>query len=115
MLSLTEIKTGKRILFRDEPHLVLDDVHSKTGPMRAVLRTKLKNLLSGAIFDHTFQGAEKVEETEVTQSKAQYLYHDKGSYTFMDMTSFDQFTLPTEVIGEAAHYLVEGTEVTIIN
>lgn len=115
MLSLTEIKTGKKILFNGEPHLVLEYQHSKTGPMRAVMRTKLKNLLSGAIIDYTFQGAEKVDEAEVTKSKAQYLYHEGDTFFFMDMENFDQFTLEKGVLEKATDYLVEGTEITILN
>ncbi len=115
MLSLTEIKTGKKILFNEEPHLVLSYQHSKTGRAGAVLRTKLKNLLSGAIIDHTFQGADKVEEVEVVSSKAQYLYREGSEYQFMDVVSYDQFSLSEEVIGEAKRYLVEGTEVSILN
>ncbi len=115
MLSLTEIKTGKKILFNAVPHLVLSYQHSKTGRAGAVLRTKLKNLLSGGIIDQTFQGADKVEEVEVVSSKAQYLYREESNYQFMDTASYDQFSLPESVIGEAKQYLVEGTEVSIIN
>ncbi len=114
MLSLTEIKTGKKILFRDEPHLVLEYQHSKTGPQRAVLRTKLKNLVNGAIIDYTFKGAESAEEVEVTRATAQYLYHQGDEYSFMDMESYDQFTLDKEVLGSTTEYLVDGTEVTIL-
>jgi elongation factor P len=115
MLSITEIKTGKKILFNNEPHLVLEYQHSKTGRAGAVMRTKLKNLLSGAIITHTFQGADKVEEVEVVPSKAQYLYTEGKDYQFMDTASYEQFALPEEVIGEAKSYLVEGTEVAILN
>ncbi|MBI2439062.1 MAG: elongation factor P [Candidatus Moranbacteria bacterium] len=115
MLGLTEIKTGKRIIFNGEPFLVLDYQHSKTGRAGAVLRTKLKNLLTGAIIDQTFQGADKVEEAEVSKSLAQYLYHEGEEYLFMDTESYDQFSLAKNVLGNAIHYLVEGTEVTVLN
>ena len=55
MLSISEIKNGKNILFENEPFLVLSSQHSKTGRAGAVLRTKLKNLLTGALIDKTFQ------------------------------------------------------------
>lgn len=114
MLSLTEIKTGKKILWRNEPHLVLEYQHSKTGPQRAVLRTKLKNLINGAIIDYTFKGAESAEEAEVTRATAQYLYHQGDEYSFMDMEGYDQFTLSRDILGENARYLVDGTEVTLL-
>lgn len=115
MLNITEIKTGKKILWSDEPYVVLDYQHSKIGRGGAVMRTKLKSLLSGAIIDHTFQGADKVEEAEISKSKAQYLYRDGEAYQFMDMATYDQFSLAKNVLGTLALYLVEGTEVSILN
>ena len=115
MLNLTEIKTGKRILFNGEPYVVLDYQHSKTGRAGAVLRTKLRNLLTGGTIDQTFQGSDRVEESEIGKSKAQYLYKESDSFAFMDMENYDQFSLSAEVIGDMANYLVEGTEVTLLS
>ncbi|MDO8565921.1 MAG: elongation factor P [Candidatus Moranbacteria bacterium] len=115
MLNLTEIKTGKKIVWNDEPYIVMDYQHSKIGRGGAVMRTKLKNLLSGAIIDYTFQGAEKVEEAEISKSHAQYLYHDGEEYQFMDTVTYDQFSLSKKVLGEMPSYLIEGTEVSILN
>lgn len=115
MLNITEIKTGKKIIWNNEPYVVLEYQHSKIGRGGAVMRTKLKNLLSGAIIDYTFQGADKIEEAEVSKSRAQYLYRDGTEYFFMDTESYDQFSLEESVIGDSSHYLVEGTEVSIIN
>lgn len=115
MLNLTEIKTGKKIVWNGEPYIVMDYQHSKIGRGGAVMRTKLKNLLSGAIIDYTFQGAEKVEEAEISKSHAQYLYHDGEEYQFMDTVTYDQFSLSKKVLGEMPLYLIEGTEVSILN
>lgn len=115
MLNLTEIKTGKRILWNEEPYVVVEYQHSFLGRGGAVMRTKLKNLLSGAIIDYTFQDKDKVDEAEVAKSKAQYLYHEGNEYSFMDMADYDQFTLDKETLGPLADYLVDGTEVTMLN
>lgn len=115
MLGLTDIKTGRVILHNNEPYKVLDYQHSMIGRGGAVMRTKLKNLLSGAIIDYTFAGADKVEEAEISQSHAQYLYHEGEQYQFMDTESYDQFFLNEESLGDAIQYLVEGTEVSILN
>ncbi len=115
MLNLTEIKTGKRILWNEEPYVVVEYQHSFLGRGGAVMRTKLKNLLSGAIIDYTFQDKDKVEEAEVIKSKAQYLYHTDDEYSFMDMEDYDQFTLDKSVLGPLAEYLIDGTEVTMLN
>jgi len=98
-----------------EPYKVLSDEHSKMGRAGAVLRTKLKNLITGAVLEKTFQGADKVEEADVERTYAQYLYQDGDGFAFMDSASYEQFSLPKNVIGDLANYLVEGVEVSIIN
>jgi elongation factor P len=115
MLSISDIKTGKNIILNGEPFSVLYHEHSKTGRAGAVLRTKIKNLKTGAAMEKTFQGADKIEEADISKSKAQYLYKDPGGYAFMDNVTYDQFTLSKEVLGSAPEYLIEGTEVTVLN
>jgi len=114
MLNLTEIKVGKKILFDGQPFLVMFSQHSKMNRAGAVLRTKLKNLLTGAIIQKTFQGADKVEEAEVDDKQVQYLYRDNGGFVFMDLESYDQLSLSEKVIGNRAGYLKEGTEVKLL-
>ncbi len=113
MIGINDIKLGKVILIDGQPHKVLSREHSKMGRMGAVLRTKLKNLVTGAMFDKTFQGADKVKEATIERRKAQYLYSDSDNYTFMDLESFDQFALSTQTIGESTKYLTENMEVII--
>jgi len=115
MLNLNEIKTGKYIVFNEEPYVVLYHEHSKTGRAGAVLRTKMKNLLSGVVIEKTFQGADKIREADISKSKAQYLYQEGKGYFFMDNATFDQFNLSREVLGDMPFYLVEGMEVIILN
>lgn len=115
MLSLNEIKTGKNIVIEGAPYVVLYHEHSKMGRAGAVLRTKLKNLMTGAIMEKTFQGADKVEEAEITKSKAQYIYKEGSDFYFMDNDSYEQFSLPEEALGNAPSYLKEGTEVIMLN
>jgi elongation factor P len=115
MLSISDIKTGKNIVLNGEPCAVIFCEHSKMGRAGAVLRTKLRNLISGAVLEKTFQGADKLEEAEITKSKAQYLYKEEDNYIFMDSQSYDQFFLPRETLGGSARYLIEGTEVVVLN
>lgn len=115
MLGLTDIKTSKKIILDGQPYSVLDYTHSKTGRAGAVLRTKLKNLATGATIDKTFQGADKVEEADISKSKAQYLYAQGDDHYFMDMESYDQFSLPATALGNATNYLTEEMEVTLLN
>lgn len=115
MLSLADIKTGKTILLNNDPFAVLYHEHSKTGRAGAVLRTKIKNLRTGSVIEKTFQGYDKVEDAEIIKSKAQYLYREGDLFHFMDSATYDQFSLEKSVIGDAPQYLIEGTEVDIVN
>lgn len=115
MLNISEIKSGKNIVWEEVPYAVTYHEHSKTGRAGAVLRTRLKNLLTGAVLEKTFQGSEKVFDADISKSQAQYLYKEGSDYHFMDSKSYDQFSLSQEVLGNATNYLKEGTEVTVLN
>ena len=114
MLNMSEIKTGKNILWEGQPFTVLSHEHSKTGRAGAVLRTRLKNLITGAIFDKTIQGSEKIDEADISKAKAQYLYKEGDNFVFMDNENYEQFELSKDVLGDMALYLMDGTEVTIL-
>lgn len=115
MLNINDIKIGKGIVLSGEPYAVIFCEHSKMGRAGAVLRTKVKNLITGAILEKTFQGADKIEEAEIEKSQAQYLYKEGENYVFMDNENYDQFFLAREVLGNSSEYLIEGTEAIILN
>jgi elongation factor P len=114
VMNLTDIKTGKKILWNEDPFVVLDYQHTFLGRGGAVVRTKLKNLRSGAIVDYAFQDKDKFDEAEVTKKAAQYLYHEGDRYSFMNLEDYDQFELERSILGSAATYLVDGTEVSVL-
>ena len=115
MLSISDIKTGKKIVLDGEPYEVIYHEHSKMGRAGAVLRTKLKNLKNGAVQEKTFQGSDRVEEADISKSKAQFLYTEGDDYAFMDNETFDQFSIEKEALGDIVNYLTEGLEVTLLN
>lgn len=115
MLSISDIKSGRNIILNDVPFVVLYHEHSKTGRAGSVLRTKLKNLMTGAVLEKTFQGAEAVQEADITKTKAQYIYKDGKKYSFMDSESYEQFEISEEALSEKVNYLKEGTEASILN
>ncbi len=114
MLGISEIKSGKNIELNGQPYKVLSHEHSKMGRAGAVLRTRLKNLKTGAVLEKTFQGADKVKEADLEINRAQYLYKDNNDYIFMNQDNFEQFTITSQNLGDSANYLIEGTEVNIL-
>lgn len=114
MLSLTDLKPGAAFELEGQPYLILYSEHSKLGRGGAIMRTKIRNLLSGAIIERTFKGSDNFPEADLDYKKAQYLYKDGNDYFFMDLETFEQFFLPADQIGENKNYLKEEAEAEII-
>lgn len=113
MLGITDLKNGTTFEYEAQPWLVLSYEHSKQGRGGAVLRTKIKNLITGAIVQKTFQGNDKFEPVQLERKKAQYLYQDETGYIFMDETSYEQFTFNKETVGDAPKYIKEGDSIEL--
>lgn len=114
MLSITDLKTGTKLTYEGDPYVVISYLHSKMGRGGAVVKTKMKNLRTGSTIDKTFQGADKVDEADLSKKTVMYLYADATHANFMDNDSFEQFTLPIDQIGDQKQYLRENTNVDIL-
>jgi len=114
MLNMSEIKLGKVLKINSEPFVVIKTDHHKMGRGGAVLKTKLKNLITGAVREETYQGADRVEEAQTETKKANYMYKDQANAFFMDNSSFEQFELSLEDISDKAIYLKDDTDVDVL-
>jgi elongation factor P len=110
----TDLKKGVLIELDGAPHQVIESSHIAMGRGGAVMRTKLKNLRSGAVFDRSFRTADKIPSADVNRTTFQYLYHDEGGWHFMHPESYEQLTLGRDAVGEAAPFLVEGAKAIIM-
>lgn len=111
---MNEIKVGKVLVINNEPFVVIKTDHHKMGRGGAVLKTKLKNLISATVLEKTFQGNDKAEEANTSHKKANFMYCDEDNANFMDNDSFEQFTLSLDQIGDKKQFLKEGTDVSIL-
>lgn len=114
MLSLNDIKTGVTIELEGAPYEVVKRQHSKMGRGGAVLRTTLKNLLTGNNIERTFHGEEKFNPANLERHKAQFLYHSDTDFVFMDSATFDQFNIAGPIIGFAGNFLKDGQEIDLV-
>ena len=114
MLSLNEIKVGKVIEINNEPFIVVKADHHKMGRGGAVLKTKLKNLISASVLEKTYQGNDKVAEADIEKKKANFMYKDESEAYFMDNTDFEQFNLPLDQLGSKQKFLKEDTNVDVL-
>ncbi|TAK89037.1 elongation factor P [Patescibacteria group bacterium] len=115
MYGHTDLKKGVAIQIDGAPHLVLESSHIAMGRGGAVMRTKLKNLVNGAIFDRSFRASDKIESADMSRVNMQYLYSDDDAHYFMDQNSFEQVGLNHDVVGDAARYLVGEAKVIILH
>ena len=88
--------------------------HVKPGKGGAFVRTRLKNVKTGRVIDHTFRSGEKVEDVRLDRKTVQYLYRGDGDFIFMDMNSYDQIHIMEEVVGQGANFMKEGMEVEVL-
>jgi len=107
VIAATDFRKGTKILLRDEPHVVLDFKHNKMGRGGALVRAKLKNLVTGSSFEENFRSGEKFSDPQLERRDMQYLYVDDTLYNFMDQESFEQVALNRDVLEDVVGYLKE--------
>ena len=108
MATTNDLKNGMVLNLDGQLWTVVEFQHVKPGKGGAFVRTKLKNVLSGKVVDKTFNAGTKVETETVDRRDMQYLYRDGEDWVFMDMTSYEQFSVPNAVVGDASKYLLEN-------
>lgn len=114
MLNINEIKLGTAIKHNGQPYVVIAAQHVKMGRGGANLKTKLKNLITGQNLEITYSGGDKAEEADLERTKANFLYKDGSNCFFMDNSTFEQFELAEEVIGQQSKFLKDGMPVEVL-
>jgi elongation factor P len=113
MATTNDLKNGMVLNLDGQLWSVIWFQHHKPGKGGAVVRTKLKNVLSGKVVDKTFNADVKVETANVDKRSMTYLYNDGDSYVFMDTETYEQTHLPPDTVGEAANFLLENQDAII--
>ena len=113
MISVNDFKTGLTIEVDGGIWQVLEFQHVKPGKGAAFVRSKLRNLRTGAIQEKTFRGGEKVDRAHIENRKMQYLYANGDQHAFMDLETYEQIELASNQITEQLKFLKENMEVHI--
>lgn len=114
MISTNEFKTGLTILHENNIFLVIEFMHVKPGKGAAFVRTKLRNLRTGAVIDYTFNAGVKVDRAQIDKLPMQYLYGSGDVHTFMNMDTYEQIELDQKQIKNELNYIYEGMTVDIL-
>ena len=110
MISPSEFRTGLTIEFENSIYTIVDFQHVKPGKGAAFVRTKLKNIETGAVTERTFNPKDKFEQAHSERRLTQYLYAGDDMWHFMDTEDYNQFALGTDDLGDAVKYLKQNME-----
>jgi elongation factor P len=106
-ISVNDLKNGITLELDNNLFQVVEFQHVKPGKGGAFVRSKIRNVRTGAVIDKTFNAGIKVEQAIVDRQDMQYLYADGDDYVFMNTATYDQMNVPTTALGDAKDYLLE--------
>src|SRR5271169_2146736 len=107
-VSTNDLKNGMTLDLPEGLFSVVEFQHVKPGKGGAFVRTKLKNVRTGAVLERTYRADEKLEQAIIDKRDMQFLYRDGTEYVFMDTSSYEQLQLAAKSLGDASNYLKEG-------
>jgi len=114
MISTNQFRNGAAIRVDGKRFTVLYFQHVKPGKGGAFVRTRLRNIDTGAVLEKTFRAGEKVEGVKTESRPMTFLYADGDLHYFMDSETYEQVAIPSEVLGEAVGYIVPNGEVSVL-
>lgn len=114
MLTMNDLRQGVTIIEGGDPWVVLETDFMKKAQRRPVMRTKIRNLRSGQVKERTFKQGDSIPEADVGKVKARFLYAADHRYTFMDETTYEQYTLSEDALGSSGVFLHEGMVVDLL-
>jgi elongation factor P len=110
-IPATQIRRGMVIVFEGQPCKVLEFRHHTPGNLRAMIQTKLRNIRTGASFEHRFRSADTVDRASLEQHEMEYLYSDGSHHHFMNTENYEQTALSGDDLGDAAQWLTPGMKI----
>lgn len=114
MYSCSDLKKGLKLLIDDEPHVIIGFDFTKPGKGQSLYKCKLRNMITGSLFDRTYRSGESFKPAPLNERDMQYLYQDDTGYVFMDTKTYDQISLSEETLADDKYFLVDNMEVKIL-
>ncbi len=114
MYTTSDFKRGLKVLFQGKPYEITEFQHHKPGKGAAIVRTKMRNFITGLTVDPTFRSGDKLETPDLEEKNVQFLYEGEGVYNFMDPESYEQFEVPKKVLKDAMNFMVENMTLSLL-
>ena len=115
MISAGDFRNGVTFEMDSQVYKIVEFQHVKPGKGAAFVRTKLKNVITGAVLEKTFNPTEKVQEAQIDRKEMQYLYNDGETYYFMDNETYEQLPLSKEELGDTLNYLLDNMNIKVLS
>jgi elongation factor P len=112
-IPATQMRPGMIIKHNNELHAVFSVEHRTPGNLRAFIQAKLRNLRTGAMFEHRFRSPDPIERVVVDEIAMEFLYNDGDDYYFMNTENYEQTHLKRDTLGDAVDYLTANLQITV--
>jgi elongation factor P len=112
-IPATQLRPGMIIKHNNDLHSVFAVEHRTPGNLRAFIQAKLRNLRTGAMFEHRFRSGDAIDKVTVDEVQMEYLYNDGDSYYFMNTENYEQTHLTKEILGDAVDYLIPNLQIQV--
>jgi len=114
MASMSDIRNGMIIEYKDGLYSVVEFLHVKPGKGGAFTRTKMKNMKTGKVIENTFRDSDSLTEVRVEKTKREFLYRDGEFFILMDSDTYEQLTVDKATIGDNEKLMMENMEVWVL-
>lgn len=114
MIDTSDFRNGLSIIQGNDIFTIVEFQHVKPGKGGAFVRTRLKNVRTGAVIDKTFRAGERMEQAILERKPMQFLYKQDDQYYLMNTETYDQIAVSEDLIGPPVKYLKDGMEVTVV-
>ena len=112
-IPATQMRPGMIIKHNGELHAVFSVEHRTPGNLRAFIQAKLRNLRTGAMFEHRFRSPDPIDRVVVDEVAMEFLYNDGDDYYFMNTENYEQTHLKRDTLGDAVEYLTANLQITV--
>ncbi len=112
-IPATQMRPGMIIKHNNDLHSVFTVEHRTPGNLRAFIQAKLRNIRTGAMFEHRFRSGDPIEKVTVDEVPMEYLYQDNDTYCFMNTENYEQTHLNRDVLGDAVDYLTPNLQIRV--
>src|SRR5881227_3379663 len=112
-IPATQLRPGMIIKHNNDLHSVFSVEHRTPGNLRAFIQAKLRNLRTGAMFEHRFRSADAIDRINVDEEQMEYLYADGTDYYFMNTENYEQLHLTRDTLGDAVDYLIPNLQIKV--